>query len=43
MQVHNVRVETVSGMSTRVDTHLIHFAPAVETVSGMSTRVDLHA
>ena len=40
MQVHNVRVETVSGMSTRVDHALTHISITVETVSGMSTGVD---
>ena len=42
MQVHNVRVETVSGMSTRVDRHMCSNVITVETVSGMSTRVDFH-
>lgn len=40
MQVHNVRVETVSGMSTNVDIIEAHTCYNVETVSGMSTRVD---
>ena len=40
MQVHNVRVETVSGMSTRVDRNDLQIVKVVETVSGMSTRVD---
>ena len=41
MQVHNVRVETVSGMSTNVDIIEAHTCYNVETVSGMSTNVDL--
>ena len=40
MQVHNVRVETVSGMSTRVDSDSLYSASAVETVKKMSTKVD---
>ena len=40
MQVHNVRVKTVSGMSTRVDFRGHREYDFVETVSGMSTRVD---
>ena len=41
VQVHNVRVETVSVMSTRVDYSQDDITVIVETVSGMSTRVDL--
>ena len=40
MQVHNVRVDTVSEMSTKVDHALTHISITVETVSGMSTEVD---
>lgn len=40
MQVHNVRVETVSGISTGVDLQWVKKHPLVETVSEMSTRVD---
>lgn len=40
MQVHNVRVKTVSGMSTRVDFRGHREYDFVETVSGISTKVD---
>lgn len=40
MQVHNVRIETVSGMSTGVDLQWVKKHPLVKTVSEMSTRVD---
>ena len=35
------QVETVSGMSTRVDSDSLYSASAVETVKKMSTKVDL--
>ena len=35
------QVETVSGMSTRVDSDSLYSASAVETVIKMSTEVDL--
>ena len=40
MQVHNVRVETVSRMSTGVDQRVHLIAQKDETVSKMSTGVD---
>ena len=40
MQVYNVRVKTVSGMSTRVDNTIKNRTKKVKTVSEMSTRVD---
>ena len=40
MQVHNVRVDTVSEMSTKVDLRHLHVILIVDTVSEMSTKVD---